>query len=108
MHDLGEKVLSKVHPGPAGASTDTGGGGVYAKVGAATKFLKPLPLLPLHWLIEAAPLLAPFFQTGETATRYSATATTTPLPKYPIKGSGRGEAGGTDAPPVEKVCRNFT
>ena len=51
-------------------------------MGAATKFLRPLPLPPLHWQDEALPLPALFFfpQNRETATRYSVTLLPLPSP----------------------------
>ena len=63
-----------------------------AEVGAATKFLKPLPLLPLPWLTETATATSATFsklRNRYSQLRYSATATTT----Y-IKGGKRGGIGG--------------
>ena len=49
-----------------------------AEVGAATKFLKPLPLLPLPWLAETATATSATFSKSRNRyalLRYSATAT---------------------------------
>ena len=54
------------------------------EVGAATKFLKPLPLLPLHWLVETATATSAAFSKSLNRyplLRYSATATATTVLK---------------------------
>ena len=63
--------------------------------------VKPLALLPLHWLVKTATATSDTFSNSQNRyalLRYSAIVTATP---YPIKGSGRGEAGGTAAPQVK-------
>ena len=74
---------------------------------AATKYLKPLLAIPLHWLVVAVAATSATFSKSRNRyalLRYSATATTAPPPPHPIKDSEREEAAGRrDSRPPPKL-----